>query len=143
MLGQSITPTRLLLPPSSDLPCLLAYLLACVCFGYTITHRYRNPLALAKLTLALTWANSCARCLRSSTAPVVGLFSSRLAQRWATRVLSLSYPGLFDVRLRRSAASVFDTRPQWRFVPQADNCSSFWWLASLGVSYHAARPVQP
>ena len=37
-LGQSITPTRLLVLPFSDLPCFRVYLLACVCFGSTITH---------------------------------------------------------------------------------------------------------
>ena len=57
--------------------------------------RSRRSLAALALaaTLALTWVSSCARLLRSSTAPVLGFFSSRLAQRWATPTLGLFYLG--------------------------------------------------
>jgi hypothetical protein len=57
--------------------------------------RSRRSLAALALaaTLALTWVSSCARRLRSSTAPVLGFFSSRLAQRWATPTLCLLYLG--------------------------------------------------
>ena len=41
---------------------------------------------------------------RSSTTPVLDIFSSRLAQCWATRALGLCCFGLFDVRLPRCSA---------------------------------------
>ena len=62
--------------------------------------RSRRSLAVLALaaTLALTWVRSCARRLRSSTAPVLGFFSSRLPsagllQRSAYSTLALIHCG--------------------------------------------------
>ena len=93
MLGQSITPTRLLLPPSSDLPCLLACLLVCV----SVT---RLPTGTA-----IPWRSPSSLWRSHGPAPALGVFGPRRLRWSVSSLLALPSAGLLECSAYPTLAS--------------------------------------